>query len=327
MPDVCCCSGVAFSAQTFCKAWQNAQSCSGELCPKFPTLGFQTPQCPWMCSHSCVSIRDMGLSCGVRAQREFPCPGLSPHHFTPAHGTDPLELGTWKEGGAWWGSERRKGKCHPGSFSATGTVSGSVGRGSNRFPYGRVWPQELFLINLKIHPVKHPQLGISKLTFPMSTKFPSPRTRVCHRLSDGFTSWRHFHSGPWIHCLFFYDEAKVNVNNEFLGMLGTISRVKTAVFKDKDWSLIGSLESVSQLQPEQELPHGKTPGLGRNILEYTETFEETPARDTSSQPAAGPCHDSAFSHSPHLFPSTENVIKTWKWLIPSREWFSMLASW
>lgn len=245
---------------------------------------------------------------------------------TQAHSTDPLELGTWKEGGAWWGSERRKGRCHPGSFSATSTVSGSVGRGSNRFPYGRVWPQELFLINLKIHPVKHPQLGISKLTFPMSTEFPSPRTQVCHRLSDGFTSWRHFHSGPWIHCLFFYDEAKVNVNNEFLGMLGIISRVEMAAFKDKDWSLIGSLESVSQLQLEQKLPHGKTPGLGRNILEYTETFEETPARDTSSQAAAGPCHDSAFSHS-FLFPSTENVIKTWRWLIPSREWFSMLASW
>lgn len=81
MPDVCCCSGVEFAAQTFCKAWQNAQSCSGELCPKFPTLGFQTPQCPWMCSHSCVSIRHAGLSCGVRAHREFPCPGLSPHHF------------------------------------------------------------------------------------------------------------------------------------------------------------------------------------------------------------------------------------------------------
>lgn len=63
----------------------------------------------------------------------------------------------------------------------------------------------------------------------MSTEFPSPRTQVCHRLSDGFTSWRHFHSG-----LFFYDEAKVNVNNEFLGMLGIISRVEMAAFKDKD---------------------------------------------------------------------------------------------
>lgn len=31
-----------------------------------------------------------------------------------------------------------------------------------------------------------------------------------------------------------YDEAKVNVNNDFLGMLGIISRVETAALKDKD---------------------------------------------------------------------------------------------
>lgn len=142
MPDFCCCSGVEFSAQTFCKAWQNAQSCSGEFCPKFPRLGFQTPQCPWMHSEP---IRP----CGVRAHRGLPCPGLSPHHCHTSTRHRPTAITDTE--GRWSLVRERKGS-HPGSFSYTGTVSGSVGRGSNRFTHGRVWPQELFLINLKIHP-------------------------------------------------------------------------------------------------------------------------------------------------------------------------------
>lgn len=133
--------GVEFSAQTCCKAWQDAQSCSGELCP----------QCP----HCCVSIR--------KAQKEFPFPGSSPHHFHTSTGLSPSGITDSMEGR--WSlvrSRRKKGKCHTGSSSATGTGSGSVGRGSIRFPYGRVWPEELFLIHPKIPPFEHPQLGISQ---------------------------------------------------------------------------------------------------------------------------------------------------------------------
>lgn len=65
----------------------------------------------------------------------------------------------------------------------------------------------------------------------MSTKFP----RSWFAISD----WMALHSeGNFTMGLeftvFFYDEARVNVNNEFLGMLGIISKVKTAEFKDKN---------------------------------------------------------------------------------------------
>lgn len=102
--------------------------------------------------HSCVSIR----SCGVRAHKGLPCPGLSPHHFHTSTRHRPTAI-TDTEGRWSLVRERERKGSHPGSFSYTGTVSGSVGRGSNRFTRGRVWPQELFLINLKIHPIKHPQ--------------------------------------------------------------------------------------------------------------------------------------------------------------------------
>lgn len=80
-------------------------------------------------------------------------------------------------------------------------------------------------------------------------------------------------------------------------MLGIISCVETAVLKDKNCSLTGSLGSVSQLKPEQELPHGETPGLG-GILEY-ETAKGTPARDTFPG-SCRPCCDCTFSCSPSL---------------------------
>lgn len=131
--------GVEFPAQTCCKAWQDAQSCSGELCP----------QCP----HCCVSIgniRRNSLS-------------LDRAHIThTSTGSAPLELQTMEGRWSLVRSRRTKRKCHTGSSSATDTDSGSVGRGSIRFPYGRVWAQELLLIHLKIPPFEHPQLGISQ---------------------------------------------------------------------------------------------------------------------------------------------------------------------
>lgn len=53
------------------------------------------------CPHSCVSITH-------RAQKEFPFPGGSPHHFHRASGMTDME-GRW----SLVRSERRKGRCHP----------------------------------------------------------------------------------------------------------------------------------------------------------------------------------------------------------------------
>lgn len=97
--------GVELPAQTLCRAWQSAQSCSGQLCPQSKALGAPGwAQCPL----SCVPIRH-------RAQEEFPFPGGSPHHFhsSTGHGAS----GMMDVEGRWSlvRSQRRKGRCHPGS--------------------------------------------------------------------------------------------------------------------------------------------------------------------------------------------------------------------
>lgn len=170
MPDFCCCSGVEFSAQTFCKAWQNAQSCSGEFCPKFPRLGFQTPQCPWMhseptllCVHQVLWCQgSQGITLSWIESTSLPHQHMAQTHCNYRHRRK-VEPGEGEKGEPpWllliyrhsqWISGKRIQQIHPWKSLAPRT-----------FPYQS----------------QNPPSGISKLTFPMPTKFLSPRTEVCH---------------------------------------------------------------------------------------------------------------------------------------------------
>lgn len=113
----------------------------------------------------------------------------------------------------------------------------------------------------------------------MSPEFPSPRTWVCHQLLDGFTSCRHFHC-----------EAEVDVNHQFLALLGITSGT--------NWSLPGSLGIVWELPPSEM-------GFGRSC-ECRDT-QGTPARDISQ-------FHSQRMDTPEAAPAKQGMV-------------SMLASW
>lgn len=74
--------GVELPAQTLCRAWQSAQSCSGQLCPQFPK-----PSVPLggLSAHSPVCPSGTGL------RRNSLFLEGAPITSTAAQGTEPLE--------------------------------------------------------------------------------------------------------------------------------------------------------------------------------------------------------------------------------------------
>lgn len=66
-----------------------------------------------MCSQFCVSIRHPGLSRGVRARRELPCPGLSPHHSHTSTWHRPTGTGDMEGRGSLVREQEEKGEMPP----------------------------------------------------------------------------------------------------------------------------------------------------------------------------------------------------------------------
>lgn len=145
--------GVEFPAQTFCRVCRMYRAALGSS-PEFPVLGSQTPQCPGLSSRHRGSPWGQG-SQGIPFWMESPS---LPHQ----HRAQTLwNYGHGKKKG-------RKGKCHPGSCCAAVHQWEEDPADS----HGSVWPQELFLTHLEIHPVKPPQFQNSLLQHPLNSQVP-----------------------------------------------------------------------------------------------------------------------------------------------------------
>lgn len=166
MPDGCCCSRGGVPCPNLVQGLaESTELLWGALSSVPKALGAPGwAQCPLLVCPS-------GLRRNSRSWREPP--SLPEQHraqslWNEGHGRK-VEPGEEPE---------EEGEMPPWLLHA-GTGCGST---------GGVWPQELFLIHLKIHPAEHPQCRNSKITFSNVPKLPSPRTRVCHRFLDGFMS-------------------------------------------------------------------------------------------------------------------------------------------